>query len=418
MTIAPLMHAAAQWTSFMWFFAGHRVVLTQGSLDPVEVWSTIERERVNLLTVVGDAVAKPLLDAWDAEPGAVGRVVALLVLQRGRPAVARRKARILATFPNLFVNDGFGSSEAGIQGSSRVTAADAPAAGSPVRFDRGTKPIRILDDDDREVVPGSGVVGRIVTGGRLPLGYLNDPEKTAATFLELDGERWLITGDLATVAEDGTVDLLGRGSTSINTGGEKVHAEEVEGVLHAHPSVADVLVVGVPGRALGERGHRGRAARRRRRSPSLDELAAHCRTLLAGYKVPKHLVRGGPRWCDRRAARPTTAGPSTPRSSEVEHRLISAVLITAGHGRSIGSGHTAAAAAASHGSVSDGGDCVGARARARASGGRRPRTTPPGPGTPRSASVRATRWPAACWSPISPGVHVARGIHGPLLPTS
>ena len=136
--------------------------------------------------------------------------------------------------------------------------------------------------------PGSGVVGRIVTGGRLPLGYLNDPEKTAATFLELDGERWLITGDLATVADDGTVDLLGRGSTSINTGGEKVHAEEVEGVLHAHPSVADVLVVGVPDERWGSavtavvqpapvRHPRWRS------SPRTAQL-------LAGYKVPKHLV--------------------------------------------------------------------------------------------------------------------------------
>jgi acyl-CoA synthetase (AMP-forming)/AMP-acid ligase II len=162
-------------------------------------------------------------------------------------------------------------------------------AGSSVRFDRGSKPIRILDDADREVEPGSGVVGRIVTGGRLPLGYLNDPDKTAATFLELDGERWLITGDLATVAEDGTVDLLGRGSTSINSGGEKVHAEEVEGVLHAHPSVADVLVVGVPderwGSAVTAVVQPARGA-----SPTLDELAAHCRGLLAGYKVPKHLV--------------------------------------------------------------------------------------------------------------------------------
>ena len=289
MTIAPLMHAAAQWTAFMWFFAGHRVVLTQGSLDPVEVWSTIERERVNLLTVVGDAVAKPLLDAWDAEPDRWDVSSLYSFSNGGAPLSPGAKARVLATFPNLFVTDGFGSSEAGIQGSSRITAADAPQAGSPVRFDRGKKPIRILDDDDREVVPGSGVVGRIVTGGRLPLGYLNDPVKTAATFLELDGERWLITGDLATVAEDGTVDLLGRGSTSINTGGEKVHAEEVEGVLHAHPSVADVLVVGVPderwGSAVTAVVQPAAGAQ-----PSLDELAAHCRSLLAGYKVPKHLV--------------------------------------------------------------------------------------------------------------------------------
>jgi acyl-CoA synthetase (AMP-forming)/AMP-acid ligase II len=289
MTIAPLMHAAAQWTSFMWFFSGHRVVLTEGSLDPVAVWSTIEREGVNLLTVVGDAVAKPLLDAWDAEPDRWDASSLYSISNGGAPLSAGAKARILATFPNVFVNDGFGSSEAGIQGSSRVTAADAPAAGGSVRFDRGTKPIRILDDHDREVVPGSGVVGRIVTGGRLPLGYLNDPEKTAATFLELEGQRWLITGDLAAVAEDGTVDLLGRGSTSINTGGEKVHAEEVEAVLHGHPAVADVLVVGVPDDRWGS-AVTAVVQPRDGAAPTLEELVAHCRALLAGYKVPKHLV--------------------------------------------------------------------------------------------------------------------------------
>jgi acyl-CoA synthetase (AMP-forming)/AMP-acid ligase II len=147
----------------------------------------------------------------------------------------------------------------------------------------------VLDDDGAVVEPGSGVVGRIVTGGRLPLGYHNDPEKTAATFIEVDGDRYLITGDLATVAEDGTVDLLGRGSTSINTGGEKVHPEEVEGVLHAHPAVADVLVVGVPderwGSAVTAVVQPAAGA-----TVELAELAAHCKQHLAGYKVPKHLV--------------------------------------------------------------------------------------------------------------------------------
>jgi acyl-CoA synthetase (AMP-forming)/AMP-acid ligase II len=290
MTVAPLMHAAAQWTSFMWFFAGNRVVLTEGSLDPVEVWSTIEREGVNLLTVVGDAVAKPLLDAWDAEPGRWDVSSLYSISNGGAPLSPGAKGRILATFPNVLVNDGFGSSEAGIQGSSRVSAADAPSSGTPVRFSTaGAKPSLVLGDDDRPVAPGSGVVGRIVTGGRLPLGYYNDPEKTAASFVEVDGERWLVTGDLATVAEDGTVDLLGRGSTSINTGGEKVHPEEVEGVLHGHPSVADVLVVGVPDERWGSavtavvQPAAGTA-------PTLEELSAHCRAHLAGYKVPKRLV--------------------------------------------------------------------------------------------------------------------------------
>jgi acyl-CoA synthetase (AMP-forming)/AMP-acid ligase II len=263
----------------------------EGSLDPVRVWRTIEAEGVNLLTVVGDAVAKPLLDAWDAmDPGDRPDVSTLFSISNGgAPMSTGCKGRILDRFPNVMVNDGFGSSEAGIQGSSRVTAADVPTSGA-VRFSTaGAKPTLVLDDDDQPVQPGSGVVGRIVTGGRLPLEYHRDPEKTAATFLTYGGERWLITGDLATVAEDGTVELLGRGSTSINTGGEKVHPEEVEGVLHGHPAVADVLVVGIPDERWGSavtavvQPAAGAA-------PTLDELVAHCKAELSGYKAPKHLV--------------------------------------------------------------------------------------------------------------------------------
>jgi acyl-CoA synthetase (AMP-forming)/AMP-acid ligase II len=159
-----------------------------------------------------------------------------------------------------------------------------------VRFSTaGAKPTLVLGDDDRPVVPGSGVVGRIVTGGRLPLEYYNDPDKTAATFIEVDGQRWLITGDLATVADDGTVDLLGRGSVSINTGGEKVHPEEVEGVLHGHPSVADVLVVGVPDERWGS-AVTAVVQPAAGTTPSLEDLVAHCKAHLAAYKAPKQLV--------------------------------------------------------------------------------------------------------------------------------
>jgi acyl-CoA synthetase (AMP-forming)/AMP-acid ligase II len=159
-----------------------------------------------------------------------------------------------------------------------------------VRFSTaGAKPTLVLDDDDQPVTPGSGVVGRIVTGGRLPLGYHGDPAKTAATFLTYGGERWLITGDLATVATDGTVELLGRGSTSINTGGEKVHPEEVEGVLHGHPAVADVLVVGVPDERWGS-AVTAVVQPAPGTQPTLEELVAHCKAELSGYKAPKHVV--------------------------------------------------------------------------------------------------------------------------------
>jgi acyl-CoA synthetase (AMP-forming)/AMP-acid ligase II len=133
------------------------------------------------------------------------------------------------------------------------------------------------------------VVGRIVTGGRLPLGYYGDREATAASFVTVDGERYLVTGDLGTVAADGTVDLRGRGSTSINTGGEKVHPEEVEGVLHGHPGVADVLVVGVADERWGS-AVTAVVQPSGDPPPTLDDLVAHCKRHLSSYKAPKHLV--------------------------------------------------------------------------------------------------------------------------------
>ena len=288
-TLAPLIHVAAQWTAFMWFFIGAKVVLTDGSLDPERVWSTVEEEQTNMITVIGDAVAKPLLDAWEASPGRWDVSSVFAISNGGAPLSPGCKARILRCFPTMMVNDGFGSSEAGIQGSSRVTANQAPGPGGVVRFDQGSKPLLVLDDDDRPVQPGSGVTGRIATGGHLPLGYHKDLERTAATFIEVDGSRWLLTGDLATVADDGTLDLLGRGSTSINTGGEKVHPEEVEGVLHAHPGIVDVLVVGVPDERWGSA-----VTAVVQPTPgtllALEDITTHCKAHLAGYKVPKRLV--------------------------------------------------------------------------------------------------------------------------------
>ena len=290
LTLAPLMHAAAQWTSFMWFFAGAKVVLMEGPLEPERVWATVEAERPNMLTVIGDAVAKPLLDAWDAAGSDRWDVSSLFAISNGgAPLSPGGKARILERFPNVLVTDGFGSSEAGIQGSSRLTVSDSPAPGQAVRFDTSGKPLLVLDDGLQPVTPGSGVVGRIATGGRLPLRYHNDPEKTADTFVEVAGQRWLLTGDLATVAADGTVDLLGRGSTSINTGGEKVHPEEVEGVLHGHPAVADVLVVGVPDERWGS-AVTAVVALSAGSTLTLEDVSSHCRGRLAGYKVPKQLV--------------------------------------------------------------------------------------------------------------------------------
>jgi acyl-CoA synthetase (AMP-forming)/AMP-acid ligase II len=299
--LAPMMHAAAQWTTFSWLFSGSKVVLMPGSLDPDAVWRAVAAENVNALTVVGDAVARPLLDAWDraVAAGETPDISSLFSLSNGgAPMAPATRERIFATFPHLMVTDGFGSSEAGTQGAMRVAAGDRPAGSSLVRFDQPAKPTIVVDADGTDVAPGSGVAGQVLAGGRLPLGYYNDAEKTAAMFVERDGERWLVTGDMATVGPDGAIELLGRGSVSINTGGEKVFPEEVEGVLKAHPAVYDCLVVGVPDDRWGTavaavvQPAAGSAAgsTAETTAPTLDELAEHCKASLAGYKAPRHLV--------------------------------------------------------------------------------------------------------------------------------
>ena len=286
--VAPMMHAAAQWTSLSWLFSGNKVVLMPGSLDPGAVWQAVEREKVNGLTVVGDAVARPLLDAWD-RAGGYDASSLFTFSNGGAPMSPATRARVFATLPDVFLADGFGSSEAGTQASMRVSAKDGPPAAGPVRFNHPAKPTIVVDAAGAEVVAGSGVIGQVLAGGHLPLGYHKDPEATGASFVERDGQRWLITGDMATIAADGSIELVGRGSGTINTGGEKVFAEEVEAALKAHPSVYDCLVVGVPDEHWGSavvavvQPVAGAA-------PTLDELVGHCKQRLAAYKAPKHLV--------------------------------------------------------------------------------------------------------------------------------
>jgi 3-oxocholest-4-en-26-oate---CoA ligase len=275
----PLMHVSAHWGAFNMFYGGGCVVLLgPGRFDPVDAWRTVQREGVNTITVVGDAMARPLLDALEADPSLTP--TSLFVLASGgallSPSTKEQIARLL---PNVIVIDAFGSSETGMAGSRT-------GAGATFAMDDTTT---VLDDDLRPVVPGSGQVGRLARKGRVPLGYHKDEAKTRATFVEADGERWVLPGDHAVVEADGTITLLGRGSTSINTGGEKVFPEEVESVLKSHPDVYDVLVVGVPDDRWGERVVAVLAARDGA-APDHDALAAHARAGLAGYKVPRDVV--------------------------------------------------------------------------------------------------------------------------------
>ena len=284
--LAPLMHAAAQWVSMSWLYAGGKVVLLPGSLDPHRVWRTIAEEGVNLLVVVGDAVARPLLDAWD-EAGGYDVPTLFSIGTGGAPTSLALKQRIVEALPQVLLNDGYGSSETGPQAAERTAPGTKPSSALP-HFDSLDGMAAVLDDDLRPVEPGSGAIGRVAQRGRIPLGYHNDPEKTAATFVEVDGVRWVLTGDMATVADDGSIELIGRGSVCINTGGEKVFPDEVENVLKGHPAVYDAVVVGVPDDRWGER--LTAVVQAVDEPPTLDQLAEHCRAHLAGYKVPRGLV--------------------------------------------------------------------------------------------------------------------------------
>jgi acyl-CoA synthetase (AMP-forming)/AMP-acid ligase II len=281
----PLMHVSAHWGAFNTFFGGGTVVLlSPGRLDGHEVWRTVAAEGVNILTVVGDAMARPLLDALAADPS-YDTSLLFAFASGGAILSAATKAEISQLLPNVLVIDAFGSSETGMAGSTSSAAGDTASAGRFTVDERTA----VLDDDLQPVAPGSGVVGRLARKGHVPLGYHKDETKTGASFVTIDGARWVLPGDMATVDGDGTVVLLGRGSSSINTGGEKVFPEEVEGVLKGHPAVYDVLVVGVPDERWGET-VAAVVSLRSEHDLTLDDLVTFGRDGLAGYKLPRRLV--------------------------------------------------------------------------------------------------------------------------------
>jgi acyl-CoA synthetase (AMP-forming)/AMP-acid ligase II len=189
--------------------------------------------------------------------------------------------RLLELRPNLMIIDSFGSSESGYTASG--VEGSSPESG--LRYRPINARLSVLDDSLKPVEPGSGVIGQVAKRGHIALGYWNDEAKTAKTFVEVDGERWLLTGDIATVEADGTISVFGRGSQCINTGGEKVFPEEVEAVLKGHPSVFDAVVTGVKDELYGERV--AAVVQPYDAVPSAEDLDAHCRDRLSGYKVPR-----------------------------------------------------------------------------------------------------------------------------------
>jgi 3-oxocholest-4-en-26-oate---CoA ligase len=275
---APLIHGSAQWTALAGLFSGDTIVL-QRAFDPHDFWRQVAQHKVNVMVVIGDAMARPLIDALSEADYNVSSVVA--VSSNGGLFSPVVKDAVLAALPNVVVTDAIGSSETGFTGISFVAAGGRQQGGPTVR--PGPHTI-VLGDDGRPVGPGQ--TGRIARGGHVPLGYYKDPDKTAAMFASVDGQRYVVPGDLARVEEDGSITLLGRGNTCVNTGGEKVFPEEVEAALKEHPDVFDALVLGIPDERLGQR---VAAIVRPRDGADLDlaDLDAVVRGKVAGYKVPR-----------------------------------------------------------------------------------------------------------------------------------
>ena len=278
--LAPLIHGNAQWAALMGIFGGDTIVLLT-QFDPVEVWKAVERHKVNVVVLIGDAMARPMIEAFHAGSYDVSSVLA--VSSSAALFSQSVKDQYLEAIPHAVITDSIGSSETGFMGMGFVTKGAENQGGPRVMAGKDTI---VIDLDNRPIPPGSEEIGRLARGGHIPLGYYKDAEKTARLFVEVDGNRYTVPGDFARHEADGTITLLGRGNTCVNTGGEKVFPEEVESVLMSHPDVFDVLVIGVPDDRLGQR-VAAVVQPREGTHPEPETLIEHARTELAGYKVPR-----------------------------------------------------------------------------------------------------------------------------------
>jgi fatty-acyl-CoA synthase len=281
---APFMHGAAHWNAISAWMSGGTVVVQDETtrLDPVDILTTCERERVTALQIVGDPFARPLLDELDRGDHDLSSL--RLLLSGGAVLSEPVRARWSEAVPHARIVDVLGSSETGRQAVAGRTSAFRPERTTVV----------LSADRGRRLAPGDDEIGWLAQAGRVPLGYLGDEAKSAATFPVIGGVRHAVAGDRVRFRADGTIELLGRDSVTINTGGEKVFAEEVEQVLTAHPAIADAVVAGRPSERWGSEIVAVLQAGPGAEPPGDDVLRAHCRAELAGYKVPKAFV-----WVDQ-----------------------------------------------------------------------------------------------------------------------
>lgn len=278
--LPPLIHAAAMMPTFTALWSGNAVMF-EPRFDPVRVWRAVAAQRPHVMVITGDAMARPLIDAFDAEPVDAS---SLLVIASGAALLSQPvKNALLEKFPSTMVSDSIGSSETGFGGIGFAQKDDNPARGPRVQTGRGAV---VVDADGRVVAPGDE--GWLAKTGAVPLGYYKDPERTARLFKTVDGARIVVTDDRARAESDGSITLIGRGNMVINTGGEKVFPEEVEAVVKSHDHVYDAVVVGVPHERWGQQVAAVISASPGR-SVDFDALRVHIRSHLAGYKVPKRI---------------------------------------------------------------------------------------------------------------------------------
>ncbi|MEU5001956.1 acyl-CoA synthetase [Streptomyces sp. NPDC021622] len=303
----PLMHGTSTLTAFICFNFGQRLVIHR-KFAPEEVLRTIEREKVTSMSLVGDAMLRPLIDALNGPCKGTDLSAMFSVSSSGAIMSETVRAQFAALAPNVMLLNNFGSSESGFNGTA--TDDSGPDKGFRLRVNARTQ---VVDPATYDPVP-VGEPGRIAQRGHVPLGYYNDPKKTAETFFQRGDERWVLLGDMATVDDEGIVTVLGRGSQCINTGGEKVYPEEVEQALKSHPDVYDALVAGVPDERWGNRVAAVVQLRDGAGPLDLEAVQTHCRTRLAGYKIPRavvftdHIQRSPSGKADYRWAKAVAAG--------------------------------------------------------------------------------------------------------------
>ena len=276
---APLIHGSAQLATWICLFSGGKLgIVGHRSFNADLTGRLLDEEGMNVVNLVGDAMALPFVEMLESGKFNADCLVALS--SAGAILSSTTKVRLQNALPMAMVLNNYGASETGHQGTAITDAGGQP------RFFMHGDATAVLGPDHKPVEPGSGVVGMLARKGHIPLGYYNDPEKTARTFKTIDGVRYVMPGDFALLNDDGTVTLLGRGSVCINTGGEKVYPEEVEEALKGHGAVSDAVVVGVPDPRWGER---VTALVVCSEGADLDEITAHVRTKVAGYKVPRQI---------------------------------------------------------------------------------------------------------------------------------